>query len=425
MIVTFIDISVEVEHLQTQDRYQRAFLEATQNTYPNVDIALQKATEVIAKTLYISRVSVWLYNDNKDELKCINLFSLDENSHSKGTILKASKYPKYFNTLKDVRVIAFDDAQKYDWSREFIHDYLIPLNIKSILNIPIMRQGEVIGIVSNKQIAKIREWSSPDIEFTTAIANWVALILEIEHRKEAEILLKEKTEQIIQQNRLAQMGEMMSMIAHQWRQPLNAISCTSGAMQIKALRDKIDKEMILSKTQEIADYAQHLSRTIDDFRDFFKPNKKMKLTSYKKIIESVLGIIKASIQNHNIDLIQDLKCDKKFQTYENEIKQVILNLIKNAEDILIDNSIKEPFIKISTFIENEFYILEVTDNGGGISKDIIGKIFDPYFSTKTKKDGTGLGLYMSKMIIEEHCNGKLEVYNTDCGATFKITLGEK
>ncbi len=223
---------------------------------------------------------------------------------------------------------------------------------------------------------------------------------------------------LLQQTRLAQMGEMISMIAHQWRQPLNAISSASIAINLKAQFDELDNEFAIKATTNISDYAQHLSTTIDDFRDFFKPNKEQKEVTYNELIESVLGIIGTSIINKDIELIQELESKMVFNSYPNEIKQVILNIIKNAEDILLEKEIENPKIVIKTY-DN---ILEISDNADGVAKEIIGKIFDPYFSTKTAKNGTGLGLYMSKTIIEEHCKGKLTVQNSDEGAVFKIEL---
>ncbi len=139
---------------------------------------------------------------------------------------------------------------------------------------------------------------------------------------------------------------------------------------------------------------------------------------YDELIQSVLNIIETSIENKNITLKQKLNSKEVFYTYPNEIKQVILNLIKNAEDILLEQKVLQPIITISTHKDT----LTISDNGGGIPKNIINKIFDPYFSTKTNKDGTGLGLYMSKTIIEEHCNGCLSVSNSKTGAEFSIKL---
>ncbi len=229
---------------------------------------------------------------------------------------------------------------------------------------------------------------------------------------------REKDKQLMQQSRLAQMGEMMSMIAHQWRQPLSAISSTSIGIKIKAEFGKLDNDTAIELSEKISKYTQHLSATIDDFREFFKSNKEKKETTYNELVHDVTNIVKDSITNKNIKLIEELNSKEIFSTYPNEIKQVILNLIKNAEDILIEKDTINPQIIIKTFNNT----LMVSDNAGGIPEDILDKIFDPYFSTKNKKDGTGLGLYMSKIIIEEHCDGKLSVSNSDEGAVFKIVL---
>jgi len=229
-----------------------------------------------------------------------------------------------------------------------------------------------------------------------------------------------KDQQIFHQAKHAQMGEMMSMIAHQWRQPLSAISSTAISLNLKAKLHKLDSNTAEDLSHKITEYSQHLSHTIDDFREFFKSNKEKKDTTYNELIESVLRIIEVSITNKNIKIIIKLNSTKILHTYPNELKQVILNLMKNAEDVLLEKRIPNPQIIIESFETT----LTITDNGGGIPLDIQDKIFNPYFSTKTKKDGTGLGLYMSKTIIEEHCHGVLSVTNSkeQNGAKFIITI---
>lgn len=227
---------------------------------------------------------------------------------------------------------------------------------------------------------------------------------------------------MFQQSRLAQMGEMLSMIAHQWRQPLSAISSTATALKLKATLNKADKQIIMEKADDIVKYSKHLSLTIDDFRNFFKSNKDKKETDLNDIVSSVLSITKHSFENKNIELDAELECKKIFYSYPNELKQVLLNLVKNAEDALLEKKIKKPKIYIKTYETGGKPVLEVSDNGGGIEKKIMDRIFDPYFSTKTKKDGTGLGLYMSKIIVEEHCGGKIEVKNIQNGALFRVIL---
>lgn len=227
-----------------------------------------------------------------------------------------------------------------------------------------------------------------------------------------------KNQQMMQQSRLAQMGEMISMIAHQWRQPLSSISATSGAISLKATRGKLNDKEAFELSEKITEYAQHLSITIDDFRNFFKSNKEKKEVTYKELLRAVFNIVEGSMIKENIELITRGDSSEIFSTYPSEIKQVILNLIKNAEDVLLERNILNPQI----VIELDGNSLSVCDNAGGISKETIEKIFDPYFSTKLEKDGTGLGLYMSKIIIQEHCKGKLSVSNNEKGAVFKIML---
>jgi signal transduction histidine kinase len=229
---------------------------------------------------------------------------------------------------------------------------------------------------------------------------------------------REKEQQLIKQSRLAQMGEMLSMIAHQWRQPLAAIAATSSNISMLIQLDKIEKEKLLSLSEKISEYAQHLSITIDDFRNFFKPNKEKTQTDFLELTDTVLEIIGTSIRNKNISLTKEVKGKVLFYTYPNEIKQVILNLLKNAEDVLVDKAVEDGEIHITVDGKQ----LKICDNGGGVPEEIIENIFDPYFSTKDEKTGTGLGLYMSKTIVEEHCGGKIYVENTPDGACFTIEL---
>ena len=232
---------------------------------------------------------------------------------------------------------------------------------------------------------------------------------------------------MINQSRLAQMGEMISMIAHQWRQPLNAISLTSNNLQFKLMMNDIDNDFFTKEIKLIEEYSQHLSTTIEDFRGFFKENKIEEITSLENIINSTLDIVKVSIENKNIKIKTIFESNQEFKTYPNELKQVVLNIIKNSEDALLEKNIQNSLITIKTLYNKEKNTLEliIKDNAKGIPEDIIDNIFDPYFSTKKAKEGTGLGLYMSKTIVENHCLGQLTVSNDKDGAVFVIKLENK
>lgn len=233
---------------------------------------------------------------------------------------------------------------------------------------------------------------------------------------------QEKEQHMLNQSKMAQMGEMLSMIAHQWRQPLAAISSTASALELKLLIDDYDKLVFTAGIKDIQAYSQHLSLTINDFRNFFKDSKVISKTTFEKIIEDTVQIVKTSLQNHDIILSVQNDFTDNLYIYENEFKQVILNLIKNAEDAILENDISDGLVEVKTYNNGSNAVFEVSDNGKGINNGIMTKIFDPYFSTKDKKSGTGLGLYMSRTIIENHCLGSIECFNTDDGARFIITL---
>jgi PAS domain S-box-containing protein len=234
---------------------------------------------------------------------------------------------------------------------------------------------------------------------------------------------EENTKQLIQQSRLAQMGEMISMIAHQWRQPLTAISATTNNLLIRMLLDdKIKKEDLKNEISLISDYSQHLSMTIDDFRNFFKTDNEKIDISLENIIDNSIAIVRNSLESNSINLVTEYNCNKNINIFATEVNQVILNIIKNSEDALIENCIIDAKISIKTYCNNSILTIEIEDNAKGIPSDIIDKIFDPYFSTKKSKDGSGLGLYMSKTIINDHCSGTLSVKNSKYGAVFKIEL---
>jgi len=246
--------------------------------------------------------------------------------------------------------------------------------------------------------------------------------------------LQKQQSYLLQKSRMIQMGEMISMIAHQWRQPLGSISATSIDLEIKLKLDffKLEKENERIKCKDyftdslryINSMVQNLSMTIDDFRDFYKPNKDTVSELIEKPIEKALGIIKNSLELKNIKLIKDYNSDRSVTIYQNEMMQVVLNILKNTQDNFEEKKTIEPKITISTKEKNNSTILEICDNGGGISDSIISKIFDPYFSTKNEKNGTGLGLYMSKIIVETHHKAKISAKNRDDGVCFKIEFFE-
>ena len=242
--------------------------------------------------------------------------------------------------------------------------------------------------------------------------------------------IQQKERLLLQQSRMAQMGEMLSMIAHQWRQPLGAISSAIFGIQTKLATGKYDNKdsneelynFLNTKHKRINDYVQFLSTTIDDFRNFFKPDKKKELVMFESPIGRALLIVEGSLTSHGIDIAYTFNVNERVELFQNEIMQVILNIIKNSEDNFIEKGTESPKIRIETNKMQSHYEIVISDNGGGISEHIIDSVFEPYFSTKDEKNGSGLGLYMSKMMIEEHSGGLLQVENIKDGVAFSILI---
>ncbi len=256
---------------------------------------------------------------------------------------------------------------------------------------------------------------------------------ELEQRVKDEVNKNRvKDRHMLHQSRLAQMGEMISMVAHQWRQPLNAIAATSVNIQTHIELNKFDlskkegknKFIEFSNTEfnNIDLYINTLSETLEDFRSFHKPTKEAELLLVQTPIQVALKIVNSSLLKNNIILIQNYKSKSSLNLFKNELTQVILNLIKNSQDSFIENNTQNPEITIKTRDIEDGISIEIKDNGAGIEDKIIDKIFSPYFSTKSEEKGTGLGLYMSKIIIEEHHKGKFYLKKNKNGISFIIII---
>jgi len=226
----------------------------------------------------------------------------------------------------------------------------------------------------------------------------------------------EKTKMLIHQSRLASMGEMLANISHQWRQPLNRIASFVMNMQIHIMDNYKEEKYLDEKLLETQAQLEYMSQTIDDFTNFYKKDKTKERFMVSSSIENARAIISSSLNAKNIDLDIEIKEDFELNSYPKELSQVVLNLLQNAKDALVINKIENPKIKV--LIEKNK--ISVEDNAHGISDDIKSKIFEPYFTTKEKQQGTGLGLYMTKIILERNMNASISVLNTTDGAKFEV-----
>ncbi len=223
---------------------------------------------------------------------------------------------------------------------------------------------------------------------------------------------KEKDNLIIQQSRFAAMGEMIGNIAHQWRQPLSSISAIATGAKLRHKNNLISDEELDETFVKIKNYTQYLSKTIDDFRDFFNEDAEKKIFAINEVVEKSISLIEASYKSNKIKLlIKQSDENILINGSSSQLSQVFLNILNNAKDILIEKEINEKIVFLEIFKDDSYAIVTINDNAGGIPDDVKAKIYEPYFTTKHKSQGTGIGLFMSKRIIEQHFDGNLQSIN--------------
>lgn len=234
--------------------------------------------------------------------------------------------------------------------------------------------------------------------------------------------LREKDELLIQQGRLAAMGEMINNIAHQWRQPLNNIGLIVQNLQLCFNSGTLTSAIVNKDISNTMQLLQQMSGTINDFRNFFSQEKTLQPFEVNEAIRRSINFMLPSLKCSNISVSYEEQPEITTEGYPGEYTQAVLNILTNAKDVLLERGIAKPCITVRVFRENNRSVVTISDNGGGIPDDLLPKIFDPYFTTKHKSTGTGIGLFMSKMIIEKNMHGRLTARNIVDGAEFRIEL---
>ncbi len=249
-------------------------------------------------------------------------------------------------------------------------------------------------------------------------------------REKLTQLEKNKNNQILfQQSKMAAMGAMIENIVHQWKQPLSHIAAVASGIKFKNDAGELESKDIDNSTESINDSVQHLAQTLDDFRNFFKEDKYSKQFLLHETFEKVSRLLLSHFIPHNIFIVNNIE-EITVEGYENELIQVLINILNNARDELIKIKENKKLILIDIHRNKEYLEIIIKDNAGGISDEIIDKVFDSHFTTKEDIEGTGIGLYMSKIIVTEHMKGSIEVRNSNfiyeeetyTGAEFKITI---
>ena len=315
-----------------------------------------------------------------------------------------------------IRIFGFEKYDKNMFGFELLKDIIVPEDISALEDVirNCINKGIEYKIIYRiKRANNEIRWIDCRGKLDEDKLSIIGIIQDITESKNLEIEKQQKDELLYQQSKMAAMGEMIGNIAHQWRQPLSTISTASTGTKLQKEMNCLSDEDLFSALTSINNSAQYLSKTIDDFRDFFNPsNNKITEFNIKDTILKTLNLVKAQFVSKEIEIIQDIQ-EYKISTIENELIQVLVNILNNARDALDLAENQRRLIFINAYSKDNTLHLEIQDNAQGIPEDIIDRIFEPYFTTKHQSQGTGIGLYMSKEIVEKHLNGKLIVSNKE------------
>ena len=418
---------VDVEHLHTGlQKVEKGELFGQVSTHLNVAYAFQKdffgSLQISGKFDESWKLSIGVRND---DLILFNIFEKVIDSISDETRQKiinnwvSIKYEQGFDYKLFWKILAFFVfiwlliTYTYIMQRKYINKLTKVKEEIEVLNNTLERKVELRTKelkLSNKKL-KLKTLELEDLNNT------------LDARIKEEINTRKKQEQLlIQQSKLAEMGEMISMIAHQWRQPLSALSTLFQNVHLRYSLNKLNKEYLDKQLLLSNALTGKMSKTIDDFRNFFQPNKEKVEFSIQTAINQTIFLIDDSFKSNSIKINNKNSKDILIYGFESELSQVLLNIITNSKDAFLETKINKPNININTKIKDNSVQIFISDNAGGIEEEILDRIFEPYFSTKESYNGTGLGLYMSKMIIEQNMHGKLSVQNIKNGVEFSIYI---
>ena len=379
-----------------------------------LELIAKEAVADLEKAQSVAKIGSWVYDLKNDKLRWSEeiylMFEVNQNDTD-------NLYEKFISRVHPDDRAGLEDV--YSSSLKNQTGYSLEHRL-------LMEDGSVKYVIENC-INSFEEDGTPIISHGTVQDITEATLVKNE--------LKEKDAHLFQQSRLAMMGEMLSMIAHQWRQPLGTIAANTISIQSAIeleqynLKDAKDEEEFLNflnkKMDKTTLYIQDLSQTITNFSNFYKPDKKFIMVDITDVLLKAYNLVFDSLDSHGIKVEFSLDSNYEFMMHENEFTQVILNIINNAKDQLLQNSIENPVININTYMQNERLYIEISDNAGGIEEKSLDKVFDPYYSTKLEKNGTGLGLYMSKVIIKDYHKGDIYAKNGDSGAIFTIEIKKR
>ncbi len=419
------------QHMELMQKKQYAFMEWAKSSHIDLKETFHKASELAAEALKTNRVSIWFYNPEHTAIYCEDIYVSQDKKHDEGMQLKVSDFPSYFKALETSQVLAVSDARTAPETNEFTDSYLIPLDIHSMLDVPIHTEGKVIGVVCHEQTGEQREWTLEEQDYATSIAGTVALAIETEERKRAEKELQEYRDHLedLVDKRTAELGELNRelesfsySVSHDLRAPLRAIDGFS-----RILHEDYEKEVDeqgKDYIQRIRNNTHRMGRLIDDLLNLSRlgrANLDFEKIDLGEIANSVISDLHSMHEDNNVRChvsnTGPVVCDSGL------IRIVLENLLGNAWKYT--SNTKNPYIEFGVASDTDEAVYYVKDNGVGFDMDHASKLFGAFQRLHGNDyEGTGIGLATVKRIIGRHGGRIWAEANVNHGATFYFTLGQ-
>ncbi len=436
-VIWFSNIDLNVEHGKIETPFKPVvriaypiYINTTYKGFIILNIFMKKYLEILTLSPIFN---VYLV-DNKGYFVIHKNKIFDWSRYKKNKRTIYDEFPKYAAEMMQTKKPLFIKNKKY---------YIQPLQFKNSQNLRLIYVEKIEKIKDAEHYIEKRTF------FTVLLAILVAIPFallfsspintmyeslqnksnelkdmanNLQEKVKLEVEKNAKKDRILEnQSKLAALGEMLANIAHQWRHPLTRLSLILQNIKLYSSKGQLDKKLLDKYIQNSLEQIEYMSQTIDDFRNFYKNDKERVEFGIKSSIKNAVNIIEASIKHNGIKMSINTQENISYKGYPNQLSQVILNLLHNSKDAIELNKIKEPYIKIKLSKSENIIKIEIEDNAGGVPEKIKDKIFEPNFTTKAGT-GTGIGLYMSKTIINDNFNGKLYVRNSGNGAIFTIEL---
>ncbi len=407
----------------------------------DLDLSCRLITECLSRSLEVARASVWLYNENRSAIVCVDLYERDYNRHSSGLELRAKEFPTYFMYLQEERSLAVNDAQTDPATFEFTEPYLKPLGITSMVDVPIRVSGKMIGVLCCEHIGALRNWSLYEESFAGNIGDILTRAFQARERTNAQNELKKVNadlEEIVRQRtseikeivsrsaesaRLISLGEMAGGIAHEVNTPLNSILfAAESARELVGSKD-LDTEELKYQMALIEETSLRIAKIIQGLKWFAQDQRSQvyELYDLRLIVEQALELCEQKFRSGNVELRWTRpKLEVPVMCQPVQIGQVIINLLNNAYDAASVET-NGAWIEIEILDSGSFATIEVSNSGPKIPDELCPKLFEPFFTTKPPGKGTGLGLSLSSGIVKSH-GGELRVERDRPNTCFAVIL---